>query len=493
MTATAIPPSTALAGCAPEVNTMKSNSSFQSPWPRIGFRHARIGIAALTLTLSRFALAQPEVTVYPAPGDLSGVQHLSETADYTVTVNGQPCFVYESVNYWQHDARMSSDKLAFAIFDFKGGPATVEVNCKFAVNTATIRPTHDHVEFTRDGNKLVFTVTEPKQLSVEVNDRKRPLFIFASAPDEPDTKAQHYFGPGVHHIGAKYRIKANERVYLAGGAVVEGTFMCEGENIKIRGRGILSAGKWTREEWLKDKQLSIITHTTGGNHEHYEYSGVVLLNSPGWFVNGYGEYLTCSNLKVIGWGGNTDGPHLNGHGVFEHSFLFNNDDSLITNRGSDNVFRDCVVWKGPWGHPMVSLNPSNQENILFEDIDIIADEQRNRFGTIAITFGGGSVKSVRGSGTRRNYTYRNIRIEEPRTATLLKLDVGEGSRFENVRFENITAAGLLPLEGTLSASKGGVIDRISFKNLRLNGGVITSLAEANLTSQGNVSNVTFEK
>ncbi|MEI7807491.1 MAG: hypothetical protein WCJ07_03290 [Verrucomicrobiota bacterium] len=466
---------------------MKSNSA------RTSFQSCRLGVVALALALANVAQAQTQVTLYPAPGDLSTVEHLRDSADYTVTINGRPCFVYESANYWQHAARMAADKVAFAIFDFKGGPATVEVNCKFSVNTVTIRPANDHVQFTRNGNKIVFAVAGAKQLSVEVNDRKRPLFIFASAPEEPDTKAQHYFGPGVHHIGAKYPIKANERVYVAGGAVVEGTFLCLGENIRISGRGILSAGQWTREAWQKDKQLSIITHTVGGNHDHHEYSGVVLLNSPGWFVNGYGKYLTCSNLKVIGWGGNTDGPHLNGNGLLEHSFFFNNDDSLITNKGDDNTFRDCVVWKGPWGHPMVSLNPINQQNILYEDIDIIADEQRNKFGTIAITFGGGSVKTVTGSGTRRNYIYRNIRIEEPRTAILLKLDVGAGSRFENVRLENITAAGLLPFEGIMSASKGGVIDHVSFKNVRLNGVVIDSLAGANLTQQGTVTNVTFEK
>ncbi len=450
-----------------------------------------LGVVTLGLALWGVALAEPQVTLYPAPGDLSTVEHLSESTDYTVSVNGRACFVYETKNYWQHDARMAADKAAFAIFDLKGGPATVEVDCKFAVRSVTIRPAHDRVQFTRDGNKLRFTVDGPKQLSVEVNDRKRPLFIFASPPDEPDTKAQHYFRRGVHYIGAKYPIKANERVYLAGGAVVEGTFLCQGDNIKIRGRGILSAGQWTREQWKKDQKLSIITHTNGGNHDHHEYSGVVLLNSPGWFVNGYGKHLTCSNLKVIGWGGNTDGPHLNGNGLFEHSFIFNNDDSLITNRGDDNVFRDCVVWKGPWGHPMVSLNPISQNNILYEDIDIIADEQRNKFGTIAITFGGGSVKNVSGSGTRRNFTYRNIRVEEPRTAILLKLDVGAGSRIENLRMEDITAGGQLPSEGGLSA-KGGVIDQVSFKNVRLNGAVIDSLAGANLTQQGVVTNVTFE-
>ena len=45
----------------------------------------------------------------------------------------------------------------------------------------------------------------------------------------------------------------------------------------------------------------------------------------------------------------------------------------------------------------------------------------------------------------------------------------------------------------LNASQGGVIDHISFKNVQLNGVVITNLAGANLTSQGNVTNMIFEK
>ncbi|MEI8290863.1 MAG: hypothetical protein WCH99_15475, partial [Verrucomicrobiota bacterium] len=61
------------------------------------------------------------------------------------------------------------------------------------------------------------------------------------------------------------------------------------------------------------------------------------------------------------------------------------------------------------------------------------------------------------------------------------------------RLENIAAAGQLPFEGMLNASKGGVIDHISFKSVRLNGIVIDSLAGANLTQQGAVTNVTFEK
>ena len=53
------------------------------------FRTRLLTAVILGLTLSGVALAQPLVTLYPAPGDLSTVEHLCESADYTVMVNGR--------------------------------------------------------------------------------------------------------------------------------------------------------------------------------------------------------------------------------------------------------------------------------------------------------------------------------------------------------------------------------------------------------------------
>lgn len=185
------------------------------------------------------------VVVYPSPGDLAEVEHIEASTDYTVTVDGKSSFVYETDNYWMHVDRMSSDKAAFTYFDFDGGPVTVTVEANFAVQSVKIRPNNDGVSFTQKGNTITFTLTEPKQLAVEINDTSRPLFIFAEKPEMPDTTAQHYFKKGVHHIGAKYPIGPGERVHIEGGAVVEGTLMLGGDNIKIGGRGILTAGQWS--------------------------------------------------------------------------------------------------------------------------------------------------------------------------------------------------------------------------------------------------------
>lgn len=423
------------------------------------------------------------VIVYPSPGDLSAVEHLQASVDYQVSVNGQPSFVYETDNYWEHPARMLPDRAAFTYFDFEGGPVQVEIDVGFEVQSVTLRPRRDGVSFTQVGNKITFTLSEPKLLAVEINDRSRPLFLFAEKPEAPDTTAQHYFAKGVHHLGAKYPIAAGERVYLEGGAVVEGTLTLGGDDIKIGGRGILTAGQWTWSEWLADKTLSLLTDTSGGTHDSHTYSGVVLLNSPGWFANGYGKSRTISHLKVMGWVGNSDGPHLNGNGLFEHSFVFNNDDSLISNLGNNNVFRDNVVWKGPWGRPMVSLSKNNQDGLTFEDIDVIYNESGpTQSGAMAIIEAPGA--------TKKNYVWRDIRLEGPTSSRMFYIDANQ-TTVSNLLVENVTAEDFNAAEGSIAASNGGSVDGVTFTCIKLDGTVPTSLAEAHMIQSGAVTNVSF--
>lgn len=430
-----------------------------------------------------------DVVVHPAPGDLSSVEHLAESVDYTVTVNGQPSFVYETDDYWKDGHCSQPDKVSFTSFSFEGGAASVVIDCNFPVSSVTIKPTRDDVAFTQNGDRITFTLTEPKQLSVEVNDLKKPLFVFAEEPDEPDLTAEHVFGPGVHHIGTKYPVGEGERVYLAGGAVVEGTLLLGGDDVTISGRGILSGGEWSWDAWTADKKLSLIANDS--TSRYHEYRGIIMLNSPGWFVNGGGGNRTLRGLKVIGWNGNTDAPHLHGNGVMEDCFIFNNDDALATSWGGGNdVFRNVVVWNHSWGRPIFSLNSNDknqQSDVLFKDIDIIncaSLPEANRGAMIAM-FGDGT-------SHKQRFVFRNIRIEGPRQAPLIYLQAND-FLLENLTLEDVTTETHLPYEGLL-ASQGGVgsIEGVHFHNLVMGGQVITSLAESHIDTAGNVSDVTFE-
>jgi len=448
------------------------------------------------LFFSCYQVANAELKTYGSPGDLSKVPNLLESSDYSVKVNGKPSFVYETINDWDggghpNPIRMEQ-KAAFTNFDFKDETVKVEVTCNFEVNSVTIRPKNDSVTFTQKGNTISFSLTKSKYLSIEVNDRKRPLFVFAdSIVTAP--KADIVYGPGIHVIGSKFPLTDNQSVYIAGGAVVVGSFYSKGTNLKINGRGILNSGNVKWAEWCKDKEFSPLTIVT--KMPSFDVCGITMVNAPGWHVNAYGINANFIDLKCIAWAGMTDGPHLNGNSLMKHCFIFNNDDALISNIRDNNTFTDCVVWKGPYGHCMISLNDNPQKNVLWEDIDVIGDQARLDFmpgKMMAVTTRDNS------NTVKENFTFRNIRIEGQLVdkAGIIYLAAKGSSVYKNINFENITAELLrtntsLP-EGYIIQSKEATIDGVHFKGLKMNGQLIKTLSDANVKVNGNVQNIDFD-
>jgi hypothetical protein len=238
----------------------------------------------------------------------------------------------------------------------------------------------------------------------------------------------------------------------------------------------------------------------GGSLSAYELNGITLLNAPGWHINAYGGDNKFLNLKCIAWAGNSDGPHLNGNGIMQHCFVFNNDDALITNRGDNNTFRDCVVWKGNWGHCMISLADNSQNNLLWEDVDVIGDQAKLSF-KVGKTF---SIETALNNATtpatavKQNYTFRNIRIEGqmPDEAGLVYMCAEGTAIIRNITFENVTSGMLRTAaantEGTLEIKNPGAsIDGIHFKCVKMNETLVNSLAQAHIQAVGSVLNVDF--
>jgi hypothetical protein len=450
----------------------------------------------LILFIFNYFNGYSEIKTYSSPGDLTNVPHLKQSSDYTVKVNGQSSFVYESDNSWDGGGKPSiikmQDKAAFTNFDFINETVTVEVTCNFTINNVTIRPKNDNITFKQAGNTISFLLSKSKYLSIEVNDRKRPLFIFADNLETPPV-ADIVYGPGIHNIGTKFQVASNQTIYIAGGAVVVGSFLSSGSNLKICGRGILNCGSVSWTEWKLDKTKSPLS--TSSTLTGFELNGFTIVNSPGWHVNAYGQNTNFTNLKCIAWAGMTDGPHLNGTSLMKHCFIFNNDDALISNQRDNNTFRDCVVWKGNYGHCMISLNDNSQSNLLWEDIDIIGDEANLDFKVgkmMAIT------TRETGKATKQNFTFRNIRIEGqlPDKAGLIYIAAKGSSVIKNVTFENITTELLRTTadntEGSINQTPGASIDGIHFKCLRMNGTLINSLEEAHVKVIGDVKNIDFD-
>nr|MBA3704482.1 hypothetical protein [Bacteroidota bacterium] len=263
--------------------------------------------------------------VPPAPGNLSTVEHLTQSNDYTVEVkksgdvNYTTCFVYKTDNY-ATQAKKSENSLSFTNVSFSGTTIDVKITCKFTASNVTIRPLNFGIVGVRNGNVITFTLTKPTKLSIEVNDRKNPLFFFADTPDVPNTSATYYYAPGtVTNIGLLKTINSGESVYIAGGAVVEGSFfLAEGsKNISIKGRGILCMGQWP---WTSNDLTFLGDHSMikGRSTSYMQIEGIILANSTGWQIpiyNGGGNLVYNNqfrNLKLISWNPNSDGIWVNG-------------------------------------------------------------------------------------------------------------------------------------------------------------------------------------
>jgi len=350
------------------------------------------------------------------------------------------------------------------------------------------------ISFTQKGDTVIFSFRKSKYLSVEINDRLKPLFIFADSIETPPAAAANVtiYGPGIHYVGTKCALPRAQTVYIAGGAVVIGTFTSNGNNLKIKGRGILNSGGVTWDEWMLDKSLSPLA-TAGGSMDYYQVGGITMLNAPGWHVNAYGDKTKFVNLKCIAWCGNSDGPHLNGNGVMTHCFIFNNDDALITNKGDNNTFTDCVVWGGYWGHPLISLTDNSQNHVTWQDIDVIGAQAY-------LTFRVGKIISIEtamdnapvpATAVKQNFLFKNIRIEGqlPDRNGLIYMCAQDSAVIKNITFENITTELLRTNAGDTEGAfdikhATAKIDSIAFKGLRMNNELISSLAQAHFKASG---------
>ena len=192
------------------------------------------------------------VTIYPAPAG----EKLSE--DYTLTANGEPMPVYSCRvsavplnQVWPGYQRpMDQTELAaFAYFD-NAGATTIRFRLTRSSNLLYIRPLSRGIKPTSQTTRLSSSFQDPDNLpwrsmagtthcTCSLTHRS-PL---RHPPDAPDVL---FFGPGVHHPG-KVTLESHQTVYVAGGAVVYGSFHAQGaHDIQILGRGIIDVSEAER-------------------------------------------------------------------------------------------------------------------------------------------------------------------------------------------------------------------------------------------------------
>ncbi|MBI5384733.1 MAG: hypothetical protein HZA90_08590 [Verrucomicrobia bacterium] len=385
------------------------------------------------------------VVAYPAP---SG-EALS--SDYEVWAVGKKVDVYGARVLDPPFAGQRYDyggPYSFANFDLSGA-AEVRITSKRSLRDTVVRPASADVK-TRfeDDHTLLVSLPGPRKLSLEPDGKKGPLLLFANPmeenPPKPGAPGVIYFGPGVHQAG-RIVVTNNQTLYFAGGAVVKGGVLAQGENIRITGRGILDSSDY---EWRKGPTPHVVS-IRGTN---VEVSGITIRGASHWtIVPRDSRNVTVRGVKLCG------SRVQNDDGINP----CNSQDVLITDcfiRTDD----DCVAMKG-----LELRGPdSNVESVTVENCVLWCDRAR-------IFLLGHESRAP----FMRGITLRNLDIIHF-TMTAFLFEPGEEMRLEDLTAENIRIHGegqnelirLKPVVNQYMRNKvPGYVRDIRFRNLTVSG------------------------
>ncbi len=455
------------------------------------------------------------VRIYPAPDG----ETLSQ--DYTVTAEGQTVPVYvakvapaDRARRWKamDDKANSADYFAtasFAYFDMQG-PVTLTVTCPEPIQTAKVLPTSFNLKPSIQGRSMTLKLTEPRPLTIEVNGNwVSALHMFANPPETnvPAPSDPHviYFGPGIHEV-SHLVVTNDQTVYVAGGAVVRGvirpderyrissysglrtyspTFVLQGTNITLRGRGIVDGSRCTTHA----RNLIVV------QGRDIALEGVILRDSSTWNIPiRRSDRVTVKNVKILGYRANSDGIDIcNSRDVaVEDCFLRTLDDLIVvkTDRGQGEarriVAKNCVLWNEVAHALSIGAElRENVEDVLFTSCDVIHDKGRE--WTLRVYHCD--------SARIRHVRFENLRIEE--SPRLISLWIGkafwtrdnERGHIDDVRFKNIEALAN-PMRVELQGfDETHTVENVVFENVVVNG---KPLAAREVKQNPFVRNVTIQ-
>jgi hypothetical protein len=399
---------------------------------------------------------------------------------------------------------------SFAYFDFSGAVEVAITHAQGAIRTVRVRPLSYAVAPEVNGDTLGFTLTQPRNLSVEVNGEifgNLQLFanpIETTRPDPNDPNVI-YFGPGLHEIrtesppestlpqlvnepAGKYPpafhhdlrrrtllIPSGKTVYIAGGAVIRGRIACEGvENVRIIGRGVVEQGP-------PGSGVRI------ANSRNVEVSGIFTPQC----LTGGSQHVRINNVKCVSYLANGDGMNVIASSDVVIDGVFNrNSDDCITVYGSRGGFvggsRDVTVQNSTlWAdvaHPILvgthgsTPKPETLEHLRFINLDILDhnEAQIDYQGCLALNAGD--------SNLIRDVRFEDIRIEDFRQGQLVNLRVffnrkyctSPGRGIEDVLFRNVSYHGTHASTSIVAGyDDARQVRRVAFENLTINGTVIS--------------------
>ena len=372
------------------------------------------------------------------------------------------------------------ENASMCYFDFSG---TVEVSVTLnqgQLKTSRIRPLSKNITHQIEGNTITFELTQPSNLSVEVNgDIFHNLHLFANPVDDfkPDVNDSStiYFGPGVHHFeNRKFHVPSGKTVYIAGGAVIMGQILIENvQDVKVLGRGMV------------DHRIKMGVHIA--NAKNVLVEGIFCTQC----ATGGSDNVTIRNVKSISYFGWGDGMNVfaSNNVLYDGVFCRNSDDChtvYATRKGftgscNNITMKNSTLWADV-AHPIMigihgnTQNPDIIQNLTYSNIDILDHKEMQVDYQGCLTINAGDNNLV------KDVVFENIRVEDFREGQLVNLRIfynekyctAPGAGIQNILFRNIEYNGN---DANLSIIAGYNEDRkvknITFENLKINGKIIS--------------------
>ncbi len=394
---------------------------------------------------------------------------------------------------------------SLAYFDFAG---VVDVSITLNrgnIKSARVRPLSFGIAPHVNGNTISFSLSEPRNLSVEVNgDIFRNLQLFANPietnrPASTDTNV-FYFGPGIHQLErGRLSVPSGKTVYIAGGSIVRGQLVCHSvDNVHILGRGMVYQSE--SPGGVRTSNSTNVARSRGGlsrggvqivNSTNVVVSGIVVVPNGNTVLVGQSQNVTIGGIKSISCGGNYDGIDIfsSSNVVIEDVFMRNSDDCIAIYGHRRNFYgnvqniavRNSTLWADV-AHPILvgthgdTPNPDTLDHIQFSNLDILdhKEPQIDYLGCMSLNAGDGNLI--------RNVRFENIRVEDFRQGQLVNLRVfynrkyntSPGRGIENVYFKNITYYGSHSENSVIAGyDDARKVRNVVFENLVINGTLIT--------------------
>lgn len=243
----------------------------------------------------------------------------------------------------------------FCEFAFSGSEVRVDITVYADFDSYTVMPSAKQFRSTREGNVISVYLDEPDyfMLKLDASDDSI-LSVFA---DEPETDVPEKGDKDVLYIEGWYEpedgdtqlciYKNNYTVYLAPGSVLNARLKILGDNVTVKGRGMIldpySDIYRTDTSKAVDLDKRYLLHVTGSL---CTIEDIKMIDARDYNLWVQARELEVTNLKILASEMCTDGitQHTGGDNSFKHCFVYVGDNALVLSYGEgNNVFEDITI------------------------------------------------------------------------------------------------------------------------------------------------------